>query len=134
MYLVDSLRIDLMFAPTHGLMACVNKRKDQSMNATNDGLDLGFDLEITKIERRRSAAGTWVSGTLHGHRFDALVFPEHAENPEYEIDDSRISKLWLQRISDRTVVFNWDRGPDVPATDTIARAIVDFLCEGLAEL
>jgi hypothetical protein len=26
---------------------------------------------------------------------DALVFPEHADNPEWEIGDSRISKLWV---------------------------------------
>ena len=47
------------------------------MNATNDDdLDLGDDLEITKRSRRASGAGTWVTGTLCGHRFEALVFPE----------------------------------------------------------
>ena len=59
------------------------------MNDTDD-LDLGFDFEITKTTRRGSGGGTWVSGTLHGHRFDALVYPEHAETPEYELSDSRI--------------------------------------------
>jgi len=103
-------------------------------NATPpEDLDLGCDLEITKTTRRAAGAGTWVCGRLHGHRFDALVFPEHAENPDYEIDDSRISKLWLQRLSDKATVYNWDRGMDVPAADTTAQAIVDFLCAGLAE-
>jgi hypothetical protein len=102
-------------------------------NANNDDLDLGHDLEITKTTRRNTVGGTWVSGTIHGHRFDALVFPEHAEVPEYEIDDSRISKLWLQRQADKVTVYNWDRGQDVPAADKTAAAIVDFLCAGLAE-
>ena len=32
---------------------------------------------------------------------DALVFPEHAEHREWEIRDSRISKLWIQRLEDK---------------------------------
>ena len=104
------------------------------MNATNsEDLDLGFDLEITKTTRRASGAGTWVSGTLHGHRFEALVFPEHADNAEWEIGDSRISKLWIQRLVDKREVFNWDRGADVVAADQMVACIVDFLAGGLAE-
>src|SRR5438046_2750002 len=99
----------------------------------HDDLDLGFDLVMTKTTRRLAGAGTWVSGTLHGHRFDALVFPEHAENPDYEIGDSRISKLWVHRLADKVTVYNWDRGQDLPAADQTAAAIVDFLCAGLAE-
>jgi hypothetical protein len=97
-------------------------------------LDVGFDLEITKMQRRESAPGTWVCGRLSGHRFDALVFPEHAENPEWELDDSRISKLWVQRLADKQTVFNWDRGPDVPAADKTVQAIVDFLSVGIVDL
>ena len=40
--------------------------------------DLGADLKITKTTRRAAGAGTWICGTIAGHRFDALVFPEHA--------------------------------------------------------
>jgi hypothetical protein len=36
-------------------------------------------------------------------------------------------------LSDRKVVFNWDRGSDVPAADERTQQIVDFLAEGLAE-
>jgi hypothetical protein len=54
---------------------------------------------------------------MSGHRFDALVFPEHAANPVWEIGDSRLSKLFIQRLADRQTVFNWDRGADVPAAD-----------------
>ena len=103
------------------------------MNATNDDLDVGDDLEITKTTRRAAGAGTWVCGTLNGHRFDALVFPEHAENPEWEIGDSRISKLWVQRLADKREVFNWDRGADLNANDETTQAIVAFLAGGLAD-
>ena len=99
----------------------------------NDDLDIGDDLEITKSTRRGSGGGTWVCGTLHGHRFDALVFPEHAEVAEWELGDSRISKLWIQRIADKQTVFNWDRGLDIAATDDLVQAIVDFLAGGLAD-
>ena len=105
-------------------------------NVTNDetdGLDLLDSMQITKIERRTSAGGAWVVGTMGGHRFEALVFPQHAEVPEYEIDDSRISKLWLQRIEDRATVFNWDRGADIEAATPIAAKIVGLLSAGLAE-
>jgi hypothetical protein len=105
------------------------------MNATNDAhkIEVGDDLQITKVTRRASGGGTWVCGRLAGHRFDALVFPEHAENREWELGDSRISKLWVQRLADRREVFNWDRGADVPAADATAQAIVDFLAAGLAD-
>ena len=77
------------------------------MNATNDdNLDVDFDLEITKRTRRHSGAGTWVSGILRGHRFEALVFPEHAENQDYEIGG---------------------------ANDETTQAIVHFLAGGLAD-
>ena len=59
--------------------------------------------------------------------------PEHAENPEWELGDSRISKLWLQRLDDKRTVFNWDRGMDQPAASDLVQAIVDFLAAGLAD-
>jgi hypothetical protein len=103
-----------------------------TMTAAND--DLGFDLEITRINRRTTAGGIWVSGTLAGHRFDALVFADHAENPEYELGQSRISKLCLHPVGDPRTVFNFDRGLDVPAADPLVERIVEFLKEGLADL
>ena len=96
-------------------------------------LDVSWDFEITKVERRDSAPGTWVNGSLSGHTFCALVFPEHAENAEYEIDDSKISKLWIRREADQQVVFNWDRGADIAAETDEAKAIIGFLCAGLSE-
>lgn len=105
----------------------------------NDAMnDLGSDLTIKKIDRRTNATGVWVIGALHGHRFEALVFAEHALETEYEIggngpDGSRISKLWIRRESDRETVYNWDRGADVETNDELVGGIVGFLCAGLAE-
>ena len=103
------------------------------MQTDGNHLDIGDDLKITKTTRRASAAGTWVIGTTNGHRFEALVFPEHAECSSFELGSSRISKLWIKRLSDEKEVCNFDRGWDVrPTTKTVA-AIVDFLTRGLAE-
>jgi len=96
--------------------------------------DLGRDLRITKTTRRAAGAGTWVIGTVSGHHFEALVFPEHAECPDYELGTSRISKLWLQRLADKRQVANSDRGWDIRPTTKTAAAIVDFLAAGLADL
>ena len=95
--------------------------------------DIGYDLEITKMTRRNYAPGTWVSGRIAGHRFEALVFSEHAEEPEFELGESRISKLWIKRLADKRTVCNFDRGWDVHPADATAAAIVDFLAAGLAE-
>ena len=100
---------------------------------TNEEFDLGEDLNITRTTRRNSGGGTWVSGTLHGHRFDALVFPEHAEVAEYELGDSRISKLWLQEHFTHTEVACFDRGWDRQPTTDAAKVVVGLLAAGLAE-
>jgi hypothetical protein len=99
----------------------------------DDDLDIGDDLTITKTTRRASGGGTWVCGRLNGHRFDALVFPEHAEVANYELGESQISKLFVQRLADRQTVANFDRGWDVRPTTDEASAIVGFLAAGLAE-
>lgn len=106
------------------------------MSMTNDqpdAMDLLDTLEITKVQRRASVGGAWVKGKIGGHRFDALVFPAHATQPDFELDDSRISKLWVQRISDGVTVANFDRGWDVRPATRIAGQIVDLLAAGLAE-
>ncbi len=90
-------------------------------------------LVITSVTRRTAAAGTWVQGLVGGYGFAALVFPEHADCPDWEIGRSRISKLWLQRRADQRMVFNWDRGPDFPAADAEVQGIVDALAAVLAE-
>ena len=98
-----------------------------------DDLEIGDDLTITKTTRRAAGTGTWVRGRMNGYRFDALVFTDHAESPDYEMGESQISKLWVRRLADRQTVANFDRGWDVRPTTDEAAAIVDFLAAGLAD-
>jgi hypothetical protein len=116
------------------IVGCVNqtaKRSDERTSETDR--EIGDDLEITKITRQAAGAGTWICGRLNGHRFDALVFREHAESEDFELADSRISKIWVQHLADRQTVANFDRGWDVRPTTNEASAIVDFLAAGLAD-
>lgn len=96
----------------------------------DDDFDLSYDFETTKTTRRAAGNGPWVCSRLHGYRFEALVFPEHAEDREWELDESKISRLFIQRLVDRQIVFSWDKGPDVPAADETVAAIIDFLAIG----
>jgi hypothetical protein len=92
----------------------------------------GFDLEITQMTRRNANGGTWVRGTADGCRFEALVFADHAENPGHEMGRTRISKLWVRRLRDDRVVFDFDRGSNIPAADRQVTALVRFLGRELA--
>lgn len=87
--------------------------------------DIGDDLQIRKITRQAAGAGKWAIGSVAGHHFEALVFPAHADDPEFELGQSQISKLWIKRIEADREVFNWDRGADVPAADDTTHAVVD---------
>lgn len=102
---------------------------------TTKTTDAGEMLETLKITKRtpRAVGGTWVTGTIAGHKFDALVFPEHAEFESYELGDSKISKLWIKNIEENHVVANFDRGWDLEPTTQAARQIVDLLAAGLAD-
>jgi hypothetical protein len=105
-------------------------------NQNSGGMvSVGEDLEIKAAVRQPcGGAGKWLSGSLDGYRFEAFVFAEHAEQPQWELfGDSRISKLWLRRIADKQVVFNWDRGEDIAAADARVEAAVRFLADGLAD-
>ena len=103
-----------------------------SSAATATDPAFGDDLTFTR-QPRPAVGGTWVIGLVAGQRFQALVFEEHADDPTWELGASRISKLWVQRLADRTVVFNFDRGLDVPAQDAAARAVVQLLTAELAD-
>lgn len=87
-------------------------------------------------QNHKTRRGWWNLGLRHNRwtQIRRLGLPEHAECEEYELAKSRISKLWLQRLEDKKVVFNWDRGLDLNAQTNLARAIVDFLAAGLADL
>jgi hypothetical protein len=108
------------------------------MNATNDSipdLDPGAMLETLVIKKTtpRKVGGVWVTGQIAGHRFEALVFPEHAEVEAYELDKSRISKLWVLDRKTRTTVAEFDRGWEREPKTEAAGIIVELLSAGLAE-
>lgn len=102
------------------------------MKKTANSAAIGGDLQFTKKKPRLSCGGLWVSGTVAGYRFSALVFPEHADDPAWEIGDSRISKLLIVRLNDTEIVFNWDRGMDTPARSAKTKAVLNFLTANLA--
>lgn len=108
----------------------------QRSNETQTTRKIGHDFRITKTTRRTSCGGAWVIGVVAGHRFDALVFSEHADYEGYELGDSRISKLLVQKLTDRgreTVAY-FDRGWDMRPITKNAQAIVNFLAANLANL
>jgi len=118
-------------------LMCVNaKTIHPPKNGETEMTEYDLDLTITKISNRnRNVGGSWVQGKINDeYRFDALVFADHAEEKSFELGGSKISKLWIQRLADRKVMFNFDRGLDVPAANTEVQVVVDFLCEGLSDL
>jgi hypothetical protein len=88
-------------------------------------------LQILRLNPR-PFLGVRVSGIVRKHAFDALVFPEHAVHPSYEIGHSRISKLELRRLHDNCRAYHWERGLDLPAVNPAAQRAVDYLCEHIA--
>jgi hypothetical protein len=72
-------------------------------------------------------------GRIAGYRFEALMGDEHAEDPALELCGSRLLKLWLQWIRDRTTVFSWGESRDLVAADAEVQQIVDVLVRGLLE-
>ncbi|HMN39478.1 MAG TPA: hypothetical protein PKE29_01440 [Phycisphaerales bacterium] len=116
-----------------GLAAAVaGGRKVQPRIPTEPG-EMLATLRITKNDRSRLTGGRWVEGTIAGHRFEALVFPEHAESASYELGTSRISKFHLREQATGVAVACFDRGWDVMPTTTAAMRITDLLAAGLAE-
>ena len=95
---------------------------------------IGEDLVIARTNPRTGVPGIWVNGILNAHRFSALVFSEHAEYPDYELETSRISKLWLKKIDGGETMANFDRGWDIRPRTKYAGKIVDFLAANLADL
>lgn len=126
---VASIREAIQIAFDAGHAAASGKPAPAAPTDPSEMLDT---LEITK-KTGRPTGGTWVKGNIAGHAFEALVFPEHATDAAYELDDSRISKLWLQEHFTHTEVACFDRGWDRKPTTDAARTIVGLLAAGLAE-
>jgi len=106
------------------------------LHISNDAGALMSDLLSTMTLQKpkmRTQGGAWIRGTMAGHIFEALVFKDHAVYESYELDGSRISKLWVQQCHDNAVAASFDRGWDIQPTTTIAAQIVELLAAGLAE-
>ena len=104
----------------------------ETMQAT----DVESIVETLKIQRitKRAVPGTWAEGSIGGLGFEALVFEGHAACSDYELGNSRISKLalWELKAGGR-VVAGFDRGWDLEPTTEQARRVADVLAAGLAE-
>jgi hypothetical protein len=123
----------LLFHRTRGNCVDVPQTPTTKNHKMTTEQDLDDNLQITCVATRDMAGGTWVKGTLSGHRFSALLFAGHADEADYELGESRITKLWIQRLADRKTAYEWDRGISVPATDELAGLVADFLAGGLAD-
>ena len=106
----------------------------QTNPSNPDPADMLATLKISTTTRRSyGGGGTWTSGSIDRHTFQALVFPEHAESASFELGTSRISKLWIKSQATGETVANFDRGWDIEPTTDAAKTIVDLLAAGLAE-
>ena len=92
------------------------------------------ELSISELTQQATEGGIWVRGKLGGYQFDAIVTPEHAAEPGYEIGKSRLAKLWIERVVDGQCVAHFDCGWVVGPTLPIVQAIVDYLAAKLARL
>lgn len=72
------------------------------------------------------AGGKWLRGTVDEFSFAALVLPQHARVRSWEIGDSCIETLTIRRRGTKRILFNWDRGPNIPTTD--ARVLQAIAC------
>jgi hypothetical protein len=81
----------------------------------------------------KTASPHWATGRVGAFGFCAKVFAEHAVYPSFEIGRSRISQLEVRRLDDDAVVYAWDRGLVMQATDAEAQAAVDTLATHLAD-
>jgi hypothetical protein len=91
-------------------------------------------IEIHWTEPPSPRGRCWVTGGIQDYRFAALVFPEHALNPRFELGRSRISKLEIRRPDDDALIVNFDRGWDLrPATKT-AETLVNAIASQLADM
>ncbi|MFN6042605.1 MAG: DUF6900 domain-containing protein [Phycisphaerae bacterium] len=126
---VSSIREIIALAFDAGLNAASGK---PAPVVSTDPAEIIASLCITKRDGRPTG-GTWVSGTIAGHAFEALVFPQHAESASYELANSRISKLHVTHQITKRTAAAFDRGWDITPTTDVAKAIVDVLASGLAE-
>lgn len=88
-------------------------------------------IEILQVGEWGFGMGKRVQGRVNGCEFNALVFPDHARNSEWEWGFSRISEMTLHRNGE--VVFRWGCGTPMESADAEVDAAVSILSAYLAE-
>ena len=83
---------------------------------------IGRDLTVSKVVDAALSPGTWLLGTVHGHRFEAKSYAEHALNLNWELGERRISNLFIQRIEDNRRFSVWARGLVPPPKHPLGEA------------
>jgi hypothetical protein len=68
-----------------------------------------------------------------GHAFNALVFPDHADQAAYELGKSRISKLEIMSPEGFRRSVNFDRGWDIRPDSEVLERAVQIVCKRLAK-
>lgn len=82
----------------------------------------------------RDSGGTWVHGELGVHQYLALVFPDHPVEPHFELDKTRISKLWIRQITNDQTVLHFERGWAVHPVTFGATHLLFLLAHHLADV
>ena len=98
-----------------------------------DDADFGDDLTFTHLTGRPAGRGHLDRRPGRRPRVRGPGLPRPRREPRLGRSATAGSQALGPRTADKAVVFNWDRGSDVPAVDADAAKVVDFLTAGLAE-
>lgn len=88
-------------------------------------------IDVGPCARARAAQ---VTGWIYGFYFEALTSCRHARTPSWEIGGSRITRLQLECPERERIVYLWDCGTVIPATEYGCELSVEFLTTHLADL
>jgi hypothetical protein len=89
-------------------------------------------ITVTRSPARPAAnGGTQAAGTAGGFTYAARVFPKHAADPAWELNQSQISQLTLRDVLGN-VVFKFDRGVVKAATQPAVKEAVAAVEDALA--
>lgn len=96
------------------------------MSAVNVGEVRIQSIDLIGIKARFDGA-LWVTARGAGYDICALIFRDHADDPDWEIGQSGISKLSIRRLGSREIVYNWDRGLDIEPRDQEVAQLVHLI-------
>lgn len=96
-------------------------RKGRKMNGPLNW-NVAGNQGFSRFHKRQAV---WVDGSVDGCKFQALVFPAHAESESFELGTSRISKLWVARGGRQVAAFErgWDQQPVAAADKAVVARI-----------